>query len=98
MPTSERPLFSFRMADEPSFLAFIVQQLFVPAGSVLIFLLVPGVPWTVVQAGVIGQLIEVSRSLLLCSATGWVLGSAARRIFPSASSSGKWIGVLPSIL
>ena len=92
------PLFTSSADEEPSFLAFLLQQLFVPLAALLILAVVPGVPWRFVQAGIGGQVIEVSRSVVVSAAAGFLIGLAVRRRLGRAVSGGKWIGVLPSIL
>ena len=98
MSAVDPPFFASPDDEEPSFLAFLLQQLFVPFAALLTLAVVPGVPWRFVQAGIVGQLIEVSRSVLVSAAAGFLLGLAVRRLVGHAPSGGKWIGVLPSIL
>ena len=43
-------------------------------------------------------MIEVSRSVVVSAAAGFLIGWAVRRRLGRAVSGGKWIGVLPSIL
>jgi hypothetical protein len=97
VPTVDPPLFTIPEDDEPSFIAFLLQQLLVPLASLLILAVVPAVPESV-QAGTSGQIVEVVRCMVVSAIAGFVLGSAARRWSPSVRSGGKWIGVLPSIL
>ena len=98
MPTVDPPLFTIPDDHEPSFLAFLLQQLFVPLTSLLILAIIPAVPWRFVRAGVSGQLVEVTRCMVVSAVAGFVLGSVVRRLFPRVRSGGKWIGVLPVIL
>jgi hypothetical protein len=97
VPNVDPPSFALPDGDEPSFLAFLLQQLFVPLASLLVVAIVPGVPWKFVQAGVSGQLIEVARCMMVSAVAGLVLGSIVRRVFPKVSG-GRWISVLPAIL
>jgi hypothetical protein len=95
-------LFALPDDDEPSFLAFLLQQLFVPLASFLALLMVAEIvseiPWKFVDAGMTGQIIDVVSSTMVSAAAGLLLGSAVRRLFPKARSSGKWIAALPLIL
>jgi hypothetical protein len=96
----DRPLSSFRDEDDPVFFTFLFlpQQFLVPVASLLILFWVPGVSWSFVQQGIVGQIVEVGRCLLPSSAAGFALGILARRFFPGLRSAGKWVGVLPSVL
>jgi hypothetical protein len=97
VPVVDPPLFALPDDDEPSFLAFLLQQVFVPLASLLTVAIVPGVPWKFAQSGVSGQLIEVARCMIVSAVAGLVLGSTVRRVLPKASGA-SWIGALPAIL
>jgi hypothetical protein len=94
----DRPLFSFGDEDAFSFLLFFLQLVLVPAAMLLILFVVPGLPWSSVQADVTGQVIEVARCLVVSSVAGVALGFLARRFFPGLRLAGKWVAVPPSVL
>ena len=91
-------MFTLLDNDDPSFVAFLVQQLLVPLASLAALIIVPDVPWKYVEAGASGQVIEVARCTIVSAVTGFMLGSLVQRGFPKARSGGKWIGAIPAVL
>ncbi len=98
VPTIEPPNFAISQDGEPSFVAFFLQQLFVPATSLLILVIVPSIPDEFVKSWVGWQLMEIVRCLFVAAMAGLLLGSVVQRLFPIArSSGGRWIAVIPVI-
>ena len=81
--------------EEPSVLAYGLQQVGVPLGSLLVLLVVPGFSWSFAQSSVFGQAAEVIRCLTIESLTGLLFGFAVGRIMPDLRTTGKWVWVIP---
>ena len=57
--------------EEPSVFTYLLQQVGVPLGSLLLLLVAPGFSWSFVQSGVFGQTAEVIRCLMIESLVGF---------------------------
>ena len=81
--------------EVPSVFTYLLQQVGVPLGSLLLLLVAPGFSWSFVQSGVFGQTAEVIRCLMIESLVGFWFGFAVRRIMPDLRRTGRWAWVVP---
>ncbi len=81
--------------EEPSLLAYGLQQVGVPLGALLVLLVVPGFSWSFVRLGFFGQAAEVIRCITIESLRGILFGFAVRRIMPDLRTTGRWVWVIP---
>jgi hypothetical protein len=83
--------------NEPSFLAYLLQQIGVPLFSLILVLVIGGSaayflrPWTGEQVA------NVVSCLAAAVSIGFLGGTAVSRLVPSARSSGRWVFVIPAL-
>jgi hypothetical protein len=92
----DTPLFT-TLRDEPSFFAFLLQQLGVPLVCFVAVLSTSQVPGIFKQSGVDGESAGALWALVGALVSGFVLGCLASRFMPRATSTGRWIWIIPSL-
>lgn len=99
LTTGDPPLFTPNEVNEPSLLAYMLQQIGVPLtsliGSLILLNVIPGPPWSVVRSSTAGQIVEVLRDIGAAVIVGSLLAFVMWRI-QSARSVGRWIWILPA--
>ena len=98
MASVEPPTFITETQRGPGLVAYIVQQVGVPLGSIVLLLLVPAFRWSFVGSGITGQIMEVTRGMIIASAVGLIGGLMVRRVAQGFRTTGRWIWVLPVFL
>src|SRR5437899_3351447 len=83
---------------EPSLLLYMLQQVAVPIASlVALILIVMACPFD--SSATTGQeVVEVIGLVVLASVVGYIFGLATSPVIPSATSTGRWVWILPVLL
>lgn len=97
-------MFGTELGRDDGFAPWLVQQIAAPLVPLLWALLTASVPPALGKyAGTYtGQPLEIAIEIVWSFVLGWgwafALAIAVRRVFPSASRSGKWVWVLPVLI
>jgi hypothetical protein len=97
-------MFGIELRSDDGFAAWLIQQIAAPLVPFVWALLTASVPPTLGRyAGTyVGQPLEIAIEIVWYFVLGWGLAFAlalvVRRVFPSASRSGRWVWVLPVLL
>jgi hypothetical protein len=91
------PLFTTHVRNEPSFVAYLLQQIGVPLFSLLLLLTLVSGAESLFQSKATGRIIEAIVGIAVAVSIGFLGGAAVGRIVPSARSSGRWVWVVPAL-